>query len=97
MDPRAIDLYNDYVHGAMPRRDFLARLAGIVGSAAAASALLPLLEPRYAQARQVADDDARLEIGRARYAGSRGEAFECDLTPQFFLARTDLFREIGGR
>lgn len=73
MDPRAIDLYNDYVHGAMPRRDFLARLAGIAGSAAAASLLLPLLEPRYAQAQQVAGDDARLETGRARYAGARGE------------------------
>ena len=46
MDPRAIDLYNDYVHGAMPRRDFLARLAGIAGSAAAGRLLLPLLEPR---------------------------------------------------
>ena len=30
------------------------------------------------------------------HAGSRGEAFDCDLTPQFFLARTALFREIGG-
>ena len=36
------------------------------GSAAAASLLLPLLEPRYAQAQQVAGDDARLETGRAR-------------------------------
>ncbi len=30
------------------------------------------------------------------HAGARGEAFDCDLTPQFFLARTELFREIGG-
>lgn len=73
MDPRAIDLYNDYVHGDMPRRDFLARLAGIAGSAAAASALLPLLEPRYAHAQQVAADDGRLETGYASYAGTRGD------------------------
>ena len=69
MDPRAIELYNEYVHGDMPRRDFLSRLAGIVGSAAAASALLPLLEPRYAHAQQVAGDDARIETGYAEYAG----------------------------
>ena len=30
------------------------------------------------------------------HAGRLGDAFECDLTPQFFLARTSLFREIGG-
>ena len=48
MDQKALDLYNEYVHGDLPRRDFLKRLAGIAGSAAAASALLPLLEPNYA-------------------------------------------------
>ena len=25
-----------------------------------------------------------------------GEAFRCDFTPQFFLARTDVIRELGG-
>jgi carboxymethylenebutenolidase len=73
MDPRAIELYNDYVHGDMPRRDFLARLAGILGSAAAVSALLPLLEPRYAQAQQVAGDDARIETSNYSYPGSKGD------------------------
>jgi carboxymethylenebutenolidase len=72
MDPRIIDLYNDYVHGAMPRRDFLTRLATVAGSAIAASALLPLLEPRYALAQQVAGDDARLLTGYETYAGTKG-------------------------
>jgi carboxymethylenebutenolidase len=72
MDPRAIRLYNDYVHSAMPRRDFLARLATITGSAAAASLLLPLLEPRYAHAQQVAGDDPRLETAYETYAGREG-------------------------
>ncbi|PIY72762.1 MAG: carboxymethylenebutenolidase, partial [Rhodobacterales bacterium CG_4_10_14_0_8_um_filter_70_9] len=44
MDQRIIDLYNDYVHSAMSRRAFLARLAVLAGGAAAAAALLPLLE-----------------------------------------------------
>lgn len=38
-------------------------------------------------------DSLRLVPG---HAGSRGEAYECDLTPQFFLARTDALREVGG-
>ncbi len=72
MDPRVIDLYNDYVHGSMPRRDFLGRLAGIAGGAAAASALLPLIEPNYAQAQQVAGDDPRIVTGYVSLAGSSG-------------------------
>jgi carboxymethylenebutenolidase len=72
MDIRVIDLYNDYVHGSMPRREFLSRLATIAGSAVAASALLPLLEPGYAQAQQVAGDDERLRTGYVTYAGAQG-------------------------
>lgn len=72
MDPRVIRLYDDYVHGQMPRRDFVRRLAGIAGGAAAASALLPLIEPNYAQARQVAVDDPRLHTEQVTYAGSSG-------------------------
>jgi carboxymethylenebutenolidase len=73
MDPRVIDLYNDYVHGSMPRRDFLARLAGIAGGAAAATAMLALIEPRYAQAQQVAPDDPALKSSYVAYPGTQGE------------------------
>lgn len=72
MDPRAIDLYNDYIHSSLPRRDFLRRLAGIAGSVAAASALLPLIEPNYARARQVDDKDPRLDTGHVEYPGREG-------------------------
>jgi len=72
MDKKAIELYNEYIHGDLPRRAFLKRLAGIAGSAAAASALLPLLEPNYAWGQQVAEDDARLEAGYVEYSGSAG-------------------------
>jgi len=72
MDQRVIDLYNTYIHGSMPRRDFLQRLAGIVGGVAAATALLPLIECNYANAEQVKPDHADLETGYANYAGTRG-------------------------
>ena len=34
MDPKVTELYNDYIHGDMPRRTFLRQLAGITGGAA---------------------------------------------------------------
>jgi len=37
MDQKAIDLYNEYVHGELPRRSFLKKLAGIASGAAAAT------------------------------------------------------------
>jgi carboxymethylenebutenolidase len=72
MDQRIVDLYNVYIHGDMPRREFLTRLAGMTGSVAAASALLPLIECDYARAAQVPADSAELETGYASYAGARG-------------------------
>jgi carboxymethylenebutenolidase len=73
MDQRVVDLYNVYIHGSMPRRDFLQRLAGIAGSVAAASALLPLIECNYAVAAQVPADDPALETGYAKYKGAKGD------------------------
>lgn len=72
MNRDAIRLYDDYTHGTMPRREFLARLARIAGSAAAASALLPLLENRYANAAIVAADDPSIMAGRERFDGPAG-------------------------
>ncbi|NIX77684.1 dienelactone hydrolase family protein [Microvirga terricola] len=60
MDQRIIDLYDDFTHGGMNRRSFLDRLAALVGSAAGATALLPILQNNYAQAQTVADTDPRI-------------------------------------
>lgn len=53
MDQRIVDLYDSFTHGGMNRRDFLDRLAGLTGSAAAAAALIPLLQNNYAQAGSI--------------------------------------------
>jgi len=73
---QAIDLYDEYTHAGMPRREFLARLARIAGGAAAASLLLPLLENRYAAAATVAPDDPALVTDRERF-DSAGGAIGC--------------------
>src|SRR5690554_1954099 len=70
--PRIIRLYDDYTHGGMDRRDFLARLARLAGGAAAAAALVPLLENRYAEAATVAPDDPALAAGRERFDSPAG-------------------------
>jgi carboxymethylenebutenolidase len=67
MDQRILDLYDDFTHGGIHRREFLDRLATIAGSSAAALALLPLLQNDYARAAALAPDDARLTIGTASY------------------------------
>ena len=72
MDQRIIDLYNDYIHGDMPRRSFIRRVAEIAGGAAAATALLPLIETNYAWGRQVNPEDGRIEQGYVEYQGTVG-------------------------
>lgn len=67
MDQKVIDLYDDYTHGGLGRRDFLDRLAHLAGGGAAALALLPFLENNYALAQTIAPDDARLATGRVEY------------------------------
>jgi carboxymethylenebutenolidase len=72
VDRRIVDLYNEYVHTALPRREFLARLARMAGGAAAATTVLAVLEPNYAQARQIEPDDKRLRAERIEFNGPNG-------------------------
>ena len=73
MDQRIINLYDNFTHGGMSRRDFIDRLAKLAGSTAAATALLPLLQNDYAQAAVVAENDARLVTERVSYDSPKGK------------------------
>lgn len=64
LDRRIVELYDEYTHKPLDRRVFMNRLLAIAGTAAAAEAALSLLEPNYAQAQQVAPDDARITATR---------------------------------
>lgn len=68
MDQKIITLFDTYTHGGMSRRTFLDRLVLAAGSAAAATALLPILENNYAHAAIVAEDDARLVLTEGEIA-----------------------------
>ncbi len=67
MEQRIIDLYDEFTHGDMGRRDFVDRLARLAGGTAAALALLPLLENNYALAQIVPENDDRLSTDRVEY------------------------------
>jgi carboxymethylenebutenolidase len=73
LDPRIITLYNDYIHSTLPRREFMSRLVKITGSVAAASAVLPFIEPNYAHGQQVAEHDGKLSTGYVTYKGVSGD------------------------
>jgi carboxymethylenebutenolidase len=72
MDQRLVDLFNHYTHGGMSRRAFLDRFAALAGGAAAASALLPLIDYNYAKAETVAESDPRISAEMLEIAGVAG-------------------------
>jgi carboxymethylenebutenolidase len=72
MDQKIINLFDEYTHGGMNRRSFLDRLASLAGGAAAASALLPLLENNYAHAQVIAENDARITSETVQVPGVQG-------------------------
>lgn len=73
MDQEMIDLYDEYTHELLDRREFLRRLSVLAGSTAAAIALLPLLENNNAKAEVVPKDDPRLQTDNIKYPGATGD------------------------
>jgi carboxymethylenebutenolidase len=71
--PREVlTLFDQYVHGAIDRRGFIGRCAAVVGSAAAASAMLDLLRPDFARAQQVPPGDARIKVSKVSIPSPQG-------------------------
>jgi len=73
MDQRIINLFDEYTHKPLKREDFISKLIKLTGSAAAAMAVLPLLEVNYAKAETIADQDDRLLTERIVYKIDGGE------------------------
>jgi carboxymethylenebutenolidase len=75
VDRKARELYDKYTHKEFSRREFLERLAAVVGGVAAAYAVLPLLENSAAMAEIVAADDPRLVGERVKFPVGAGEMY----------------------
>lgn len=72
MDLKIAELYDEYLHSPMGRRNFLQKLTILAGGAAAASAALALLEGQSAHAAEIAEDDHRLTTAMITYEGASG-------------------------
>ena len=59
-DPELLGLFDLYVHGFVDRRGFLERAAKFASAGVTAAALLEALNPKFAQAQQIAPGDERL-------------------------------------
>ncbi|MFC7396194.1 dienelactone hydrolase family protein [Chelatococcus sp. GCM10030263] len=82
LDRRFIDLYDDYTHRPLDRRLFLERLVALAGSTAAAQAVLAVLEPNYAQAATIAENDQRIATQRVSYEGPNGKVTGYEARPK---------------
>ncbi|HUH48944.1 MAG TPA: dienelactone hydrolase family protein [Mycoplana sp.] len=68
-----IDAYDEYTHLSLDRRRFMERLTALVGSAAGAAAIAPLLAANSASAQMVAEGDARLIAEEVSWAAPKGQ------------------------
>ncbi len=73
MDQKLIDLHHDYVHHHFDRRKFLEQASRIVGTTAAAAALLPVLDNNYALAEIVPESDPRITTEMVTFKGITGD------------------------
>lgn len=71
-DPEVLRLFDQYVHGIIDRRGFLAGAGKFAVGASGAAGLLAALSPRFAAAQQVKPDDARLSARHVEFASPKG-------------------------
>jgi len=71
-DQEVLDLYNEYVHSKINRREFINRASKFAVGGMTAVALLESLSPQYALAQQIAPDDPRITTEYIEYPSPDG-------------------------
>ena len=61
IDQQVFDLYDEYCHGFIDRREFLSRAAVITIAGVSALAMAQALLPRYAEAQTISFTDERIK------------------------------------
>lgn len=74
IDPRIYELYDEYCHGAMDRREFLRRAAALTVVVGSALAMAQALLPRYAQAQTISFTDERIKARYVDYPSPGGNS-----------------------
>ena len=74
IDQRVYDLYDEYCHGRMDRREFLSRAASIAVVGGTGLAMAQALLPRYAQAQTISFTDQRIKATYVIYPSPGGNS-----------------------
>lgn len=74
IDPRIFDLYDEYCHGAIDRREFLSRAAALTIGGVSALWMAQALMPRYAQAQTISFTDVRMKATYVEYPSPGGSS-----------------------
>jgi carboxymethylenebutenolidase len=67
IDQRIYDLYDEYCHGFMERREFLRQASAITVAGVSGLAMAQALLPRYAEAQEVLFTDDRIKAQYVDY------------------------------
>ena len=70
--PEVLSLFDQYVHGHMTRRGFLQGAGKFALAGVTAASLLEALSPRFAEAKQVNEDDPRIKTSYVEYPSPSG-------------------------
>ncbi len=74
IDPRIYELYDEYCHGRIERREFLARASAIVIGGVSALAMAQALFPRYVEAQTISFTDPRIKAKYVEYSSPGGNS-----------------------
>jgi carboxymethylenebutenolidase len=74
IDQRVFDLYDEYCHGGIDRREFLSRAGALVIVGGSGLAMAQALLPRYAQAQTIQFTDERIKANYVTYPSPGGNS-----------------------
>lgn len=76
IDEKIYDLYDEYCHGYMSRRDFLSRASALTVAGISGLAMAQALLPRYAEAQTISFTDDRIKANYVEYPSPGGTSGE---------------------
>jgi carboxymethylenebutenolidase len=74
IDQRVFDLYDEYCHGRIDRREFLSRASALMIGGVSALAMAQALFPRYVEAQTISFTDERMKARYVEYPSPGGNS-----------------------